>query len=116
VFSDESAGSFRQLCCFLYIKLFRTMLTLSGFGNTTIVVAAIDAANAFRVCHIGNLSTNLLINVFEQLLFFELILRKLPIWRMRTGLAASMAAIKKDMYVNPLSLNNVWKLSMKNII
>jgi len=30
---------------------------LSGFGNTTLINAATDAANAFRVCHIGNLFT-----------------------------------------------------------
>ncbi|MCL2265234.1 MAG: hypothetical protein FWC22_04240 [Treponema sp.] len=51
------------------MKLYCTLLTLSGLDYTTIVIAATDAANTFRVCHIGNLSTNLLINVFEQLLF-----------------------------------------------
>jgi len=30
---------------------------LSGFGNTTFINAATDAANAFRVCHIGNIFT-----------------------------------------------------------
>jgi len=72
VFSDESAGSFRLLCCFLYIKLFRTLLKLSGLGNTTVVVAAIDAANAFRVCHIGNLFTILLNDVLKQYLFINI--------------------------------------------
>jgi len=58
VFCDESASSYRQLCCLLYIKLYRTLLMLSGLGNTTIIIAATDAANAFRVRHIGDLSTN----------------------------------------------------------
>jgi len=41
--------------------------------------------------------------------------KKAPIWRLRTDLAASMAEIKKDMFVNPLSYNNGLKLSMKKI-
>jgi len=46
----------------------------------------------------------------KQNLFLHFFVIKSPIWRLRTDLAASMAALKKDMYANPLSLNNVWKL------
>jgi len=54
VFCDESASSCRQLY-FVINKTLPTVLILSGLGNTTIVIAATDAANAFRVCHIGDL-------------------------------------------------------------
>jgi len=69
---------------------------LSGLGNTTIVIAATDAANALRVCHIGNLITNELKDVLNEYLFKHFFIIKSPICRLRTDLAASMAATTKD--------------------
>jgi len=59
--------------CVLYMKHYSTTLMLIGLGNTTIVNAAIDAANAFRIRHIGNWSSqcwthNAFCAVFEILL------------------------------------------------
>jgi len=54
VFCDDSTALSRPLYGALNIYFYPTILTLSGLGNTTIVIAATDAANAFRVCHFGN--------------------------------------------------------------
>ena len=105
MFSDESASSCRQLY-FVINKTLPTVLMLSGLGNTTLVNAATDAANAFRVCHIGKFVYKIIKRDLKQYLYFHSFVIKSPIWRLRADLAVSMAAIKTDMYVNPLIYNN----------